>query len=707
MSISENGDSPETLPVFDPDFAGPSEWAAMYRAVSWQVVPAWMPLEPKQGSAKRPYLPEWRQYQHALIDDVMFRDWYDPVVGRFARRRNMGLLTGECSGTIVVDLDTQKGRQAQAWWNNLIQFHNNGLDIETVEQTTGGGGTHKLFHVPPGVRIPNVTNSELGVDVRADGGFAVLPPSLHASGRLYAWKPGRAPWETAVAEAPQWLLDEIARLGRLPGAGTARFARERAEFGGDVQTPFGTWQDAREDVMFRAVYAAVIAWYRECPILPPEGEWPHRAGEAYEAYEAKVAVQDTASTLPKREQLDVEDRGPRMWWDKWCRTIRTRWGTPEFEEEARKPAPGGPDAARQSEQAFKQAEEKARATRDIYELLDTNQILALPDPVWLIDELIIEDALGFIFGPPASLKTFIAIGMAMAWVTGQGQWWGRPINRHGAVIYISSEGHRSLKYRMQAWAQHCNVNIRNTSFYLLRESLNFMDNATLGKLKVSIEDTVGRAGGPILAIFVDTVSKVLPGAEENLQKDMSRFVDACAKLREWFGSVVIGIHHTNAQGGFRGSTVIPGAGDFIIEVKREPGDMEGSIVARKIKDAEDGWEQPFKVTEVSCGALSAKKSLVVERSQAPVSKKAGWPDKDTCRRILSAMDEAWRDGKPWSSVPQTGERYAPRILWVRFQVPAKVGREMIETWLINEVITVEIRDFKTKVKGLQVTGGID
>ena len=41
--------------------------------------------------------------------------------------------------------------------------------------------------------------------------------------------------------------------------------------------------------------------------------------------------------------------------------------------------------------------------------------------------------------------------------------------------------------------------------------------------------------GPIAAVFVDTVSRVLPGAEENLQKDMTLFVKACDAVRERFG----------------------------------------------------------------------------------------------------------------------------------------------------------------------------
>ena len=63
--------------------------------------------------------------------------------------------------------------------------------------------------------------------------------------------------------------------------------------------------------------------------------------------------------------------------------------------------------------------------------------------------------------------------------------------------------------------------------------------------------------GQIAAVFVDTVSRVLPGAEENLQKDMTRFVEACDAVRNKFGATVIGIHHTNYAGGIRGSTRDP------------------------------------------------------------------------------------------------------------------------------------------------------
>jgi putative DNA primase/helicase len=42
--------------------------------------------------------------------------------------------------------------------------------------------------------------------VRGDGGLIVAPPSVHASGREYAWDVAAHPDEVPLAAAPGWLL---------------------------------------------------------------------------------------------------------------------------------------------------------------------------------------------------------------------------------------------------------------------------------------------------------------------------------------------------------------------------------------------------------------------------------------------------------------------------------------------------------------------
>jgi len=66
------------------------------------------------------------------------------------------------------------------------------LDTWTVR--TGGGGEHKFykhpgFDVPSAAPIKDANGSALpGLDRRGDGGYVVLPPSVHLSGKPYVWK---------------------------------------------------------------------------------------------------------------------------------------------------------------------------------------------------------------------------------------------------------------------------------------------------------------------------------------------------------------------------------------------------------------------------------------------------------------------------------------------------------------------------------------
>ena len=209
----------EPLPEFDPEFADPAQWAAMYRACGWPVVPAWMPAE--HQNFKHPKV-TWRHY-HAVIPQADHDAWYAEN-GMHAARLNMGVLTGGPYKLLMIDLDTYKSPKALAWWREVIETENHGIEPETVRQRSGGGGQQLFFQVPADWRCPNAV-TDLGVDIRCDGGFAMLPPSLHDSGNSYAWEAGFAPWEVHVEVAGQWLLDAVEVADR--GAWSRVSARRR------------------------------------------------------------------------------------------------------------------------------------------------------------------------------------------------------------------------------------------------------------------------------------------------------------------------------------------------------------------------------------------------------------------------------------------------------------------------------------------------
>ena len=114
---------------------------------------------------------------------------------------NIGIVTGEISNLIVLDIDPKHGGNSSL--DRLErQF---GQLPETIEAKTGGEGRH-LYFAHPGGLIRNRTGLAQGVDLRGDGGYIVAPPSVHPIGRAYVWAAGRSPEDIALAALPRWIL---------------------------------------------------------------------------------------------------------------------------------------------------------------------------------------------------------------------------------------------------------------------------------------------------------------------------------------------------------------------------------------------------------------------------------------------------------------------------------------------------------------------
>ena len=706
---------------FDPDFADPTEWAKMYREIGLQVVPAMKPSENKT-QWKRPALPKWRELEHDLAPEFTFERWYGDN-GEHARRYNMGVIAGACSsGVFVVDLDLHKNIRAQAWWDEMSHLRSMAGELDTVEQETGGGGVQLFFRAPLGW-IPPTCKTSIGVDIRGQGGFAMLPPSMHESGTPYRWKEGCEPWSLDIASAPRWLCDQITILAQEHGGstGTTNSPAQRTNTPSTTTDSFGRMIDGREDYMAKMVWARVVDEYRNCPIIPGVTEFDTMLRETFVAYERAAKSRIREPGTPNHILLEREGRGVSLLRQKfqaalsqWDGKVKDHAGSPPPPKQQVKPSiplPGGGEArmgpaADQSEDDEFQSQPQSPS---LFELLSVTAIKNLPDPEWLVDGMVIDRGLGFVFGPPGCGKSFITLGQALSIACGLENWWGRKIARKGPVIYISSEGVGDIKFRLRAWENHLGVKADDAPFYLIRQTINFMLDTDVDRLLRTINTLCEQLGELPVMIVVDTVSRVLPGADENLQKDMTLFIKACDEVRETFGATVIGIHHTSRQGNMRGSTVFDGAGDFLFGIERDEGDMIGTMTAKKIKAAQDGWKQSFELVEVAVGDIKATKSLVAISCEQQAKEKSVLPPKDVCRRILSDISTAWHSGKPWSSMPQTKAkgRYAPALIKARHDVVEKLAELLIKTWLENGVLTYDMCDKSTKMQGLKVTGSID
>ncbi|HMO84054.1 MAG TPA: bifunctional DNA primase/polymerase [Lacipirellulaceae bacterium] len=166
--------------------------ASEYVARGWSV----LPLRGKISAIP------WQEFQARRPSPLELSDWFfesrTPPTG-------IGIVTGRVSQLVVVDCDSPADA---AFWTS--QFPDSPLAVGTGG---GGGPFHDAF--PTGENVRNRVRV-LGrrIDIRGDGGYVVAPPSLHRSGRHYAWQA----YDAAAALprfSPAWLAHGP-RVGQTP-----------------------------------------------------------------------------------------------------------------------------------------------------------------------------------------------------------------------------------------------------------------------------------------------------------------------------------------------------------------------------------------------------------------------------------------------------------------------------------------------------------
>ena len=164
--------------------------------------------------------------------------------------RNIGIATGALSGVWVLDIDGDEGAASL----RALEAQHGKLPVTWISST--GRGWHVWWRYTAPIRS-STGRIAPSLDVKADGGYVVAPPSIHPSGRAYTWL---VPPEGEPAEAPGWLVTlarkrptpsiserAIASIRRPSGYGAAALDREIAELAAAVP---GTRNDALNRASF-------------------------------------------------------------------------------------------------------------------------------------------------------------------------------------------------------------------------------------------------------------------------------------------------------------------------------------------------------------------------------------------------------------------------------------------------------------------------
>lgn len=488
------------------------------------------------------------------------------------------------SGLVVVDLDTYKAEGAQAA----------GELPPTLTQISARGGQHAFYRAEDGASYSK--NGSINVDVKHRGYVLVYPSTFE--GGTYQWQDSTGsaggssgPDLSRIQPAPQWLKRQPREkpVGDAQQGTTGRTLAEVQEALTYISPnmPYDDWLQvlmAIHDEFGDAGVQIADEWsergatYQDGLVDRKFGTFKRGDGVTV-AHVFKLAADkgcDLAALSARHRQLDiaslfsvvpVEEFGPNL-----------------FEIAA--------------------AAEQEAYEGDVYELLTPGDLRRRPPPQFLIADHIPQNSLGFLYSRPGVGKTFMALDMSLTIAAGLGSWNGYAVHlpvvdgvgvgEAGglSVLYIASEGSFDLSQRIEAWRLRHGVGVEALEgFRVLEASVNFMDGASVEKLLRS----VGKVGGRPALVVVDTVSRALPGADENLQKDMTLFIAACDRIRQQYQCAVMGLHHASKSGtALRGSSVIEGAGDFIMLMERDKtSGLVGEMTMLKQKAASDGWSYPF------------------------------------------------------------------------------------------------------------------
>ncbi|MEI6502975.1 MAG: bifunctional DNA primase/polymerase, partial [Armatimonadota bacterium] len=192
---------------FSPSLSPPTEKnrlleaALQYAALGWRVFPCHSPAATggctcKKADCKSIGKHPRTQYgaTNATANTTTIRKWWKQWPDA-----NVAIAT---AGFLVVDTD---GPTAEL----VIAGH----DLPPSPTAVTDKGRHRYFIDTAGTATNKVRIALAGVilpdqvDIRGTGGCVVAAPSLHASGRVYAWAPGLSPFDLAAPPAPQWLYD--------------------------------------------------------------------------------------------------------------------------------------------------------------------------------------------------------------------------------------------------------------------------------------------------------------------------------------------------------------------------------------------------------------------------------------------------------------------------------------------------------------------
>jgi hypothetical protein len=226
---------------------------------------------------------------------------------------------------------------------------------------------------------------------------------------------------------------------------------------------------------------------------------------------------------------------------------------------------------------------------------------------YLIKGILPEKGVGFIAGASKGGKTFIALDWGQKVATGATVM--RRKAKHVGVAYVAAEDPEGCRARIQAWKRRYPRGSESyTPFTLLPCKVNLLDDDHVAELIAELQDLAEEYATQDMSlglVVLDTLSKCMPGADENTSADGSRAVAALERIQAELDCFVLAVAHhgkAGADNGIRGWSGFDAASDATITVTRDPENPQArTLTLSKVKNGEDGHQVAFRLERQDLG----------------------------------------------------------------------------------------------------------
>ena len=207
--------------------------------------------------------------------------------------------------------------------------------------------------------------------------------------------------------------------------------------------------------------------------------------------------------------------------------------------------------------------------------------------------------LSMVYGPSNVGKSFFV--QDVAWHVSAGQDWHGNKVKGGVVLFLALEGGMTTHNRIVALRQQYPEHEAKLAMRAL--PVNLLEENADVQLIIDLCEEVKRAHGDIAMIIVDTLSRSMPGGDENSPASSTAVIAACDRIRGETDAHLLLVHHSgkNLEAKARGHSSLRAAVETEIELSYDEATGLRTALSTKQRDLEGGRKFHFKLNVIELG----------------------------------------------------------------------------------------------------------